>query len=227
MIPKPTISPKEAVNLIKAGDSIMCGGFMGCGSAENIAKAAAEFCPHHDLTLISSDHSWCTPDRSKINGIAPMVIAKLFKKAFSSHIGLNDESQKQMREGTFDITLLPQGTFAERIRAAGAGLGGVLTPTGVGTEVQDGKQIIELDGKKYLLELPLHGDIAFIKAKTADKGGNLIFNKTARNFNPVMATAASIVVAEVEEIVEIGNLDPDQVITPFIFIDYLVLSGAH
>lgn len=226
MIPKPIITPKEAVALIKAGDSVMCGGFMGCGAAETIARAAAEHCPHHDLTLMSSDHSWCNPDRTKINGIAPMILAKLFKKAYSSHIGLNDESQKQMREGTMDVTLLPQGTFVERIRAAGAGLGGILTPTGVGTEVQDGKKVMEIDGKKYLLELPMRGDIAFIKAKKADKGGNLVYSKTARNFNPAIATAAAIVVAEVEEIVEIGALDPEEVVTPFIFVDYLVLAGG-
>ena len=117
---------------------------------------------------------------------------------------------------------MPQGTLAERVRAAGNGLGGVLTPTGVGTEVEEGKQKITLGGKDFLLEVALPGDVALIKARKADKAGNLVYSKTARNFNPLMATACTVVIAEVEEIVEIGAIDPDQVHTPSIFVDYLV-----
>lgn len=226
MIAKPIISPKEAAALIKAGDSIACGGFMGVGAAETISKAAAEACPHRDLTLISSDHSWCTADRSKVNGVAHMVDAKLFKKAKSCHIGLNQSTQEQLQAGSLDVELMPMGTFVERLRCAGGGLGGVLTPVGVGTEMEQGKQIIEVDGVKYLLELPLRANVALLRAKTADKGGNLIYSKAARNFNPIVAMAADIVIAEVDEIVEIGQMDPDLVHTPFVFVDYLVLAGG-
>ena len=127
-----------------------------------------------------------------------------------------------MNAGELCVELVPQGTLAERIRAAGYGLGGILTPTGVGTEVEQGKQKLMVDGKAYLLELPLKGDIALIKAKKADKSGNLIFSKSARNFNPLMAMACTLVIAEVEEIVEIGQLDPDFIHTPSLFVDYLV-----
>jgi acetate CoA/acetoacetate CoA-transferase alpha subunit len=137
-------------------------------------------------------------------------------------IGTNAEIQRQMNTGETIVELVPQGTLAEKIRAAGYGLGGILTPTGVGTEVEEGKQIITLSSKVFILEEALKGDVALIKAKIADKAGNLIFSKTARNFNPIMATACSLVIAEVEEIVDIGELDPDMVHTPSIFIDYLV-----
>jgi acetate CoA/acetoacetate CoA-transferase alpha subunit len=129
-----------------------------------------------------------------------------------------------MNSGEAEVHLVPQGTLAERIRFAGFGLGGVLTPTGVGTPVQEGKQIVEVEGKKYLMELPLHADVAIIKAYKADKMGNLIYRGAARNFNPIMAAAAKLVIAETEHIVEIGEIDPDEVITPSVFVDYLVVS---
>ena len=226
MIPKPIITAKEAAAMIKPGFSIMCGGFMGCGSPESLTRAAAEYCPHRDLTLISSDQSWCTPDGSYVNGVAPMIQKKMFKKAYSTHLGLNASSQEQFKAGTFDITLMPMGTLVERIRCGGGGLGGVLTPVGVGTEVEEGKQTMVIDGKKYILELPLRANIALLHAKKADKAGNLIYNKTARNFNPLLAMAADIVIAEVDELVEIGDIDPDLVHTPFVFVDYIVLSGG-
>ncbi|MGL6081523.1 MAG: CoA transferase subunit A, partial [Gammaproteobacteria bacterium] len=179
---------------------------------------------HRDLTLICNDGAWGMHDKPQ-NGVAPMIAQRLFKKFIGCHIGLNPEIQRQNNAGETEVTLIPMGTFMERIRCGGAGLGGILTPTGLGTEVEAGKQKITVEGKEYLLEIPLRADIAFIKAKTADKAGNLVHSKTARNFNSVMATAADIVIVEVEEIVEIGTIDPNQVHTPFIFIDYIVQGG--
>lgn len=222
MIEKKLISPKEAVALVKDGFSIMWGGFMGCGSATCISTAMSDFCNYKDLTLICNDGGWGMADKHELTGPALMIEKKLFSSFIGCHIGLNKELQRQMSTKECKVELIPMGTFIERIRCAGSGLGGVLTPTGIGTEVEEGKQILEVDGKKYLLELPLSADIAFIKAKKADKAGNLVYNQTARNFNPVMATAAKIVVAEIEELVEIGEIDPDEIHTPMIFIDYLV-----
>ncbi len=221
MVEKPIISPKEAALLIKSGDVMMSGGFMGCGSAETIIKAMVEHCPHRDLTLLSNDGAWGFPDKPK-NGVAPLIDNHFFKKFMGCHIGLNPELQRQGNAGEIDITLMPMGTFIERMRSGGAGLGGVLTPTGLGTEVEEGKQKITVDGKEYLLETALRANIAIIKAKISDKAGNLIHNETARNFNSIMATAADIVIVEAEEIVEIGDIDPNAVQTPFIFVDYIV-----
>lgn len=221
MIEKPIISSYDVVDLVKAGDTVMCGGFMGCGSAEIIFKAMVEKCAHRDLTLICNDGGWGREDKPK-NGVAFMVENKLFSKFIGCHIGLNPELQRQNNDNEIDVTLMPMGTFIERIRCGGSGLGGILTPTGLGTEVEEGKQKITVEGKEYLLEIPLRANIAFIKARKADKAGNLIHSKTARNFNSVMATAADIVIVEAEEIVEIGTIDPNQVQTPFIFIDYIV-----
>jgi acetate CoA/acetoacetate CoA-transferase alpha subunit len=142
-----------------------------------------------------------------------------------THIGTNGETQRQMNAGETEVVLVPQGTLAEQIRAAGAGLGGVLTPTGVGTEVQEGKKVIEIDGKKFLLEKALGGDVALIKAKKADKAGNLVFDKTERNFNPLMAMACTTVIVEANEIVEIGEIDPEIVVTPSVFVHYLVQAA--
>lgn len=161
-------------------------------------------------------------DKHPLTGTAFMIKERLFSHFIGCHIGLNKELQRQMNAGELDVTLLPMGSFIEKMRAAGSGLGGVLTPTGLGTEVAEGKQVLNIEGKDYLLELPLHANIAFIKASVADKAGNLIYEKTARNFNPIMAMAADIVVAEADMIVEIGQLDPDAVHTPMIFVDYLV-----
>lgn len=223
MFEKKIISAKEAVSMIKDGDSLMIGGFLGCGSPLKIIDEIAES-NLKDLTLICNDSGIYNPEKNIVKGVAKIVLKKKFKKIIASHIGTNRETGRQMNEGETEVILVPQGTLAERIRAAGAGLGGILTPTGVGTEVQNGKQIIEVNGKQYLLELPLYADFALIKAKKADKAGNLVYSKSARNFNPVMATAAKTVIAEVDEIVEIGEIDPEDVITPSIFVHYLVLS---
>jgi acetate CoA/acetoacetate CoA-transferase alpha subunit len=221
MIRKPVISAAEAAAMVKAGDVVHVGGFLGCGSPDTVLEALAAT-GVRDLTLVCNDTAILDEKNGRINGVAPLVKNKAFSRIIVSHIGTNPETQRQMNSGESEVVLVPQGTLAERIRAAGNGLGGVLTPTGVGTEVEEGKQKITLGGKNFLLEVALPGDVALIKAMKADKAGNLVYSKTARNFNPLMATACTVVIAEVEEIVEIGAIDPDQVHTPSIFVDYLV-----
>lgn len=224
MIEKPIVSAAEAVADIKDGSVLMLGGFLGVGTPDSLVKALLEK-GTKDLTLIENDTGIYKADTGFANGGAAFVVNKRVKKVISTHIGTNKETGRQMNEAEIEVELVPQGTLAERIRAAGTGLGGVLTPTGLGTEVEEGKQIIEVNGKKYLLEEALFADVAFIKAKYADKAGNLIYSKSARNFNPLMAMAAKYVVVEAEEIVEIGKLDPDYVMTPSIFIDKIVLAA--
>jgi len=221
VIEKPLITAAEAAKLVKDGMIVHIGGFLGCGSPDGIIAALASQ-GTKDLTLVSNDTSLVDAKSGNKNGVADLVLNKQFKKMIASHIGTHPETQRQMNAGEAVVELVPQGTLAERIRAAGAGLGGFFTPTGVGTEVEEGKQVQIIKDKVYLLEVALPGDIALIKAKRADKAGNLQYAKTARNFNPLMATACSTVVVEVEEIVEIGQIDPDQVHTPSIFVDYLV-----
>jgi len=159
-----------------------------------------------------------------IPGIGKLVMADRLKKLIASHIGTNPGTAQRMHSGALTVELVPQGTLAERIRSGGAGLGGVLTPTGVGTMVAEGKQTLTIDGRAYLLEKPLRARIALIKAKKGDKDGNLVYNCSSRNFNPLMATAADIVIAEADEIVEPGAIDPNNVHTPGIFVDYLVVK---
>ena len=224
MIAKPIISPEQAVEMIKEGDVVMLGGFMGCGSPPGLLKAL-EKKGTRNLTLVCNDtalHNLKTGDKTFV---AHLVEKKQFSRMIVTHIGLNGETQRQMNAGETEVTLVPQGTLAERIRAAGAGLGGILTPTGVGTEVQNGKQVIEIKGKKFLLEEALYGDVALIRAKKADKAGNLVYDKSARNFNPMMATACKLVLVEADEIVEIGELDPEIVVTPSVFVNYLIKAG--
>ena len=221
MIVKPILSAADAAGRIKEGDSLMVGGFLNCGSPHTIIFALKEK-GTKNLTLICNDTAIHDLNTGKVTGVAHLIQAKQFKRIIASHIGSNQEIQRQMNAGETEVELVPQGTLAQRVRAAGAGLGGFLTPTGVGTEVANGKQIILVAHKPFLLELPLKADVAIIKAKKADKAGNLVFNGTARNFNPLMATAAALVIAEVEEIVEIGEIDPNQVHTPSIFVDFLV-----
>ncbi|MDR0498982.1 MAG: CoA transferase subunit A [Holophagales bacterium] len=221
MIKKPIISAQEAAAKVKEGDTLLVAGFLGCGSPHTVIhalKAAAL----KQMTLVCNDTSIYDLKTGNIVGVAHLVGGKLFKKIITTHIGLNQETQRQMNEGEIQVVLVPQGTLVEQIRAGGAGLGGILTPTGVGTEVEQGKQVIDVNGRSYLLELPLRGNVALIKAKVADRAGNLIYSATARNFNPIMATAADLVIAEAEEIVEIGELDPDAVHTPSVFVDFLV-----
>ena len=221
MIEKPIISPAEAVDKIKEGDSLMVGGFMNCGAPHSIIFALKAQ-GTKSLTLISNDTAVHDFKSGKITGVAHLVFARLFKKIIACHIGANQETQRQMNAEETEVELVPEGTLVEQVRAGGAGLGGFLTPTGVGTEVAQGKQVIVVAHRPFLLELPLTADVAIIKAWKADKAGNLLYNGTARNFNPLMATAAALVIAEVEEIVEIGEIDPNAVHTPSIFVDFLV-----
>jgi len=221
LIFKPIISATDAAAKIKEGNSLMVGGFLNCGSPHTIICALKDNSVKN-LTLISNDTAIHDFKTGKVTGVGYLVQARLFKKIIASHIGTNQETQRQMNAGETEVELVPQGTLAEQIRAGGAGLGGFLTPTGIGTEVADGKQVIVVAHRPFLLELPLKADVAIIKARKADKAGNLVFNGTARNFNPLMASAAAIVIAEVEEIVEVGEIDPDDVHTPSIFVDFLV-----
>jgi len=209
---------EEAAALIKDGMSVMIGGFLAVGTPETMID---EIIKHgvKDLTVIGNDSGF--PDR----GIGKLVVGRNVKKVIASHIGTNPETGRQMNAGELEVKLVPQGTLAEQVRAAGAGLGGILTPTGLGTVVEEGKQKLTIDGKEYLLELPLRADVAIIKGSKVDKKGNIYYNKSTRNFNPLMATAADLVIVEAEEIVEVGDIDPNDVMTPGIFVDIIVKGG--
>lgn len=204
-----------AVSRITDGNSIMIAGFMTVGTPQLLVDALIAS-GVKDLTIICNDAG--TPGM----GAGKIVDARIISKYITNHIGLNPVCGKQMSDGELDVTLIPQGTMAERIRAGGAGIGGFLTPTGVGTIVEQGKQVMNIDGKDYLLELPLKADVALIKAHRADRSGNLIFRKSARNFNPLMATACEYVIVEAEHIEDVGCLDPDAIMLPGIFIDAIV-----
>lgn len=221
MLEKPVLSAEEAAVLVRPGDVVHIGGFLGCGSPD-VTVAALLKSGIRELTLVCNDTSVLDEKNGKSNGVAELIKAKVFKRVIVSHIGTNPETQRQMNATELEVILVPQGTLAERVRAAGFGLGGILTPTGLGTEVEEDKQKIMVGNKIYLLEEALPGDVAIIKAKKGDKAGNLVYSKTARNFNPLMATACKLVIAEVEELVEIGDIDPDHVHTPSIFVDYIV-----
>lgn len=208
-------SVQNAIDQIKSGMTIMVGGFLGCGGPNNLLDALSKT-DVKDLTLICNDTAFLEV------GVGKLVVNKQFKKVITSHIGTNAETGRQMTANETEVVLVPQGTLAERIRAAGAGLGGVLTPTGVGTLVEEGKKKIEVDGKEFLLELPLKADVALIFGNKVDSKGNIVYSGATRNFNPLMAMAADTVIVEAEEIVEIGAISPENVITPSIFVDYIV-----
>lgn len=212
---KKLISIDDAIDMIKDGMTIMVGGFLGCKNPHRIIDALVQK-GVKDITLIANDSAF--PEV----GIGKLIVNKQVKKLITSHIGTNKETGNQMNVGELEVELVPQGTLAERIRSAGAGLGGVLTPTGLGTIVAEGKTIIEVDGKEYLLEKPLRADVALITGAKVDSKGNIKYRKSARNFNPIMATAADLVIVEADEIVEVGEIDPDDVMTPGIFVDYVV-----
>lgn len=209
------ITPQAAIDLIQDGMTVMIGGFLAVGTPEKLVDTLVAK-GTKNLTVIGNDTG--TPEK----GIGKLVVNRQLKKVIVSHIGTNPETGRQMHAGEIEVELAPQGTLAERIRAAGAGLGGVLTPTGLGTVVAEGKKVLTIDGSEYLLEKPLKADVALLKAHTADKAGNLIFRRSARNFNPVMGTAAAIVIAQATNIVETGAIDPDAVMLPGIFVQYLV-----
>ena len=213
-----TISLKEAAALIPDGASVMVGGFMGVGTPERLVDELVRQ-GKRNLTVIANDNA--LPGV----GIGKLISAGAVRKTIASHIGLNPETQKKMLAGEIEVDLVPQGTLIERIRAGGFGLGGVLTPTGVGTVVEKGKQRIEVDGKPFLLETALRADFALVQAMLADYLGNLSYALTARNFNPVMAMAAETVIVDAEHIVPVGVITPDHVVTPAPVVDYLVAHG--
>ena len=204
--------------MIPDGASLMIGGFMAVGTPERLIDEIVRQ-NKRDLTVIANDTAM--PGR----GIGKLVSARLLRKAIVSHIGLNPETQRQMMAGELEVELVPQGTLIERIRAGGHGLGGVLTQTGIGTPVEEGKQRIEVDGKTYLLEVALRADFALVQAFIADYLGNLGYALTARNFNPVIAMAAETVIVCADNIVPIGVLSPDHVVTPAPVVDYLVANA--
>jgi acetate CoA/acetoacetate CoA-transferase alpha subunit len=214
-----TISMEKAVEMVKDGMTIMVGGFLGVGNPLTLVDALVDK-GVRNLTLIANDTA--TPKL----GIGKFVINKQLKKAIVSHIGTNPETGRQMITGELNVELIPQGTLAERIRCGGAGLGGFLTPTGVGTIVDEGKQRLVIGGKAYLLELPLRADVALLSAHKADKFGNLVFRRSTRNFNPIMAFAADVVIVEAKHIVEIGEIDPDEVMVTGVVVDWIVQGNG-
>ena len=212
-----TVSVEQSVDLIPDGASLMIGGFMAVGTPERVIDEIVRQ-NKRDLTVIANDTA--VPGR----GIGKLVSAKLLRKAVVSHIGLNPETQRQMMAGQLQVELVPQGTLIERIRAGGHGLGGILTQTGLGTLVEAGKQRIEVDGKNYLLEVALRADFALVQAFLADYLGNLSYALTARNFNPVIAMAGGTVIASADNIVPVGVISPDHIVTPAPVVDYLVAN---
>jgi acetate CoA/acetoacetate CoA-transferase alpha subunit len=208
------INIDEAVDQIRSGSTVMIGGFMNCGTPPALIEALLRRDDISGLTVISNDHGM------EGRGISKLVAAKKIKKAIATHLGLNPETGVQMNAGEMEVQVMPQGTFAERIRCGGAGLGGFLTPAGVGTVVEEGKEKMVVDGRTYLLEKPLRADVALLLAHRADHYGNLFYRLATRNFQPMMAMAADVVIAEAEEIVD--ALDPDMVHTPGILVKHLV-----
>jgi len=207
---------KEKIKSLFANEqSLMVGGFIESGLPAELIKILLES-KASDLTLIANDTGF--DDQT----FGQLVVEKRLKKAIVSHVGTNRETGRQMNAGELEVELTPQGTLIEQIRAGGAGLGGVLTKTGIGTTVAEDKRIIEVDGEDYILAKPLQADIALVKAWKADKKGNLIYRYAARNFNPIVATAADIVIVEADEILEVGEIDSNQVMTPGLFVDYIL-----
>ena len=213
-----TIPLEDSIAMIPDGASLMIGGFMSVGTSE---RAVDEIVRQgkRDLTVIANDTA--LPGK----GIGKLVAAKLLRKVIASHIGLNPETQRQMMAKEIEVELIPQGTLIERIRAGGYGLGGVLTSTGVGTSAETGKQRVNVNGRDYLIETALRADFALVHAFLADYLGNLSYALTARNFNPVIAMAADIVIADAEHIVPVGVIAPDHVVTPAPIVDYLVANS--
>ncbi len=209
------VTVEQALENIQDGMTLMIGGFLAVGTPEPLVDGIVKK-GVRELTIIANDTSF--PDR----GIGKLVVTHQIKKSIVSHIGTNPETGRQMMTREMEVVLVPQGTLAERIRAGGAGLGGFLTPTGIGTIVEEGKQKIIVEGREFLLEKPLKADVALLRADIADKAGNLLYRRSSRNFNPLMAMAAETVIVVVNKIVEIGELDPDQVMTPGIFVDMII-----
>ena len=210
-----TIQPSSAAALIPDGATLLIGGFMGAGTPLRLIDALVRL-GRRDLTVIANDTA-----RPGV-GIGKLIDARLVSRIVTSHIGTNPETQRQMIAGKVQVDLVPQGTLVERIRAGGFGLGGVLTQTGLGTLAAAGKRVLEVEGRSFLLELPLKADFALINAKRADYLGNLEYALTSRNFNPIMAMAAGTVIAEADDVVPMGVIPPDAVMTPHVLVKYLV-----
>lgn len=226
----------QAMEKIHDGITLMVPGFVNCGVPQTLIQAILDR-GIKDLNIISNNTS------VKGKGIGKLVHAGAIKHITCSHIGNNVETVEKVVNGEINVTFCPQGTLCERMRAGGAGIGGVLTPTGLGTPMQEGKQVVEWDaeagkykfvedgdpinGKRFILELPLHADVAIIHAYKADRIGNVVYHRTARNFNPIMATAADFVIVEAEHIVEVGELDPDIIVTPSCVVDMIVQANAE
>jgi acetate CoA/acetoacetate CoA-transferase alpha subunit len=210
-----TCTVTEGVAAIAEGATLMVGGFMGVGTPPRLIDELVRQ-NKRGLTVIANDTA-----RPGV-GIGLLIGARLVRRLITSHIGTNPETQRQMIAGEIEVELVPQGTLAERIRAGGFGLGGVLTPTGVGTVVEEGKPTLEIDGRRYLVERPLRADVALLHARQADHIGSLTYALTARNFNPLMAMAADLVIAEAKEIVPVGVIAPDAVMTPAVLVDHLI-----
>jgi len=217
---KVVASADEAVAQIPDGATIMMGGFGLCGIPENLITALRRR-GTKDLTVISNN--------AGIDdfGIGILLRSRQVRKMIATYVGENKEFERQFLTGELDVELVPQGTFAERIRAGGAGIGGFFTPTGYGTLVAEGKETRTIDGVRYVLETPLHADFAFVKGWKGDRLGNVVYRKTARNFNPVMATAATVTIAEVEQLVESGAIDPDHIVTPGIFVRHILEGEGY
>jgi 3-oxoacid CoA-transferase subunit A len=213
-------SAAEAVARIPDGATIMMGGFGLCGIPENLIAALRDR-GTRDLTIISNN--------AGVDGfgIGTLLTTRQVRKMISTYVGENREFERQCLSGELELELVPQGTFAERIRAGGAGIGGFFTPTGYGTIVAEGKETRLIDGRHYVLEAPLKADFAFVKAFRGDTLGNLVYRRTARNFNPMMATAAAVTIAEVEELVEPGAIHPESVVTPGIFVKYILQGPKY
>jgi len=214
------ITAAEAAALIKPHSRICIGGFLAVGAPETIIDAIVA-AGTKDLHMIVIASDW------ENRGVGKLVVNHQLKSAQVSHTGTNREIQNQMNSGEITVELIPQGTLMERVRAYGTGLGGILTPTGLGTVVEEQKQVIKVADRDYILEPAIPSDYALIRAYKADKAGNLIYRKTARNSNPIMAMAGRITIAEVDEIVDLGDINPEDVITPGIFVNYIVLSKEH
>ena len=210
----------DAVAMIPAGATIMMGGFGLCGIPENLIQALHRQ-GTKDLTVISNN--------AGVDGfgIGILLQSRQVRKMISTYVGENKEFERQFLTGEIEVELVPQGTFSERIRAGGAGIGGFFTPAGYGTVVAEGKETRVIDGKPYVLERPLHADFAFVKALKGDSAGNLVYRRTTRNFNPVMATAAAVTIAEVEELMAPGELDPEAIVTPGIFVQHILQGPAY
>lgn len=212
------VSKEQAVSLIKDGMILMVGGFLAVGTPDELIDELVKQNPKN-LTLICNDTGFVD------KGIGKMVVNKQFSTIIATHIGTNKETANQMNSGETKVILTPQGTLAEQVRQGGAGLGGFYTPTGVGTEVAENKEVKVINGKEYVLEETLRADVAIIKGSVVDKKGNIYYKGSTRNFNNLMATAADIVIVLAEELVEVGEIDPNHVMTPALFVDYIVVGG--